>query len=334
MLVQCKAAARSVVPPALYQRASTFYRRTLDLARHPVFATRFGFPELLIHFGMSPGDDLLCTAVLRELKTRGDKKIWMMSNNTELFTGNTDAAKVVPVDQRFRDYATLWGGTYQHLEYARFDPPLDRSQPPTRHVIAEMCSRAGVTGEIDIRPYIHLTSPEKDKSKWANGVIAVQSSGLAARLPMRNKEWFPERFQEAVNRLQNNFKFVQIGSRSDPLLRNALDLRGKTNIRETAAILSWARLFIGLEGFLMHLARAVDCPAVIVQGGRTAPWQTGYPCNIHLYSAVPCAPCWLWNTCEFDHKCMNAITPEMVVNAAQEQLNRDRSNLPLDRTRV
>ena len=79
---------------------------------------------------------------------------------------------------------------------------------------------------------------------------------------------------------QEKSSFIQIGSTADPPLQRVRDLRGATGIREAAAILYHARLYVGTVGFLMHLARAVECPSVIVFGGREAPWQSGYVCNI------------------------------------------------------
>ena len=325
-----KRAARKLMADAAYRRAAAFWHLRGRFIWALNVALERGRPKMLIHFGIAPGDDLLCTAVLRELTSRGHKKIWMMSNYPEVFEGNADVAQVVPVDHRFRDCATLWGGKYQYLEYARFDPQLDRGQPTTRHVIAELCARAGVTGEVAVRPYLHLSRPEKEKAGWANGMIAIQSSGLAAKWPMRNKEWFPERFQEVVNRFKNDCKCVQIGSPNDPLLKNVLDLRGKTSIRESAAILSHARLFVGLEGFVMHLARAVECPAVIVFGGRVAPWQFGYGCNENLYSQTPCAPCWFWNRCDYNRICMENIAASDVIGAIEKNFARPRNELPVD----
>lgn len=80
----------------------------------------------------------------------------------------------------------------------------------------------------------------------------------------------------------------------------------------------------------MHLARAVECPAVILYGGREAPWQSGYTCNTNLYSPLPCAPCWLWNHCDYDRECMNRITVSDVVQAIRERLARPRNPLPVD----
>ena len=86
---------------------------------------------------------------------------------------------------------------------------------------------------------------------------------------------------------------------------------------------------VGTVGFLMHLARAVECPAVIVYGGREAPWQSGYVSNLNIYSAVPCAPCWRWNSCDFDRKCMTDISVSDVVCAIRQMVNSSRGPLPV-----
>jgi hypothetical protein len=80
----------------------------------------------------------------------------------------------------------------------------------------------------------------------------------------------------------------------------------------------------------MHLARAVECPSVIVFGGREAPWQSGYICNSNLYSAVPCAPCWRANTCEFDRRCMSDISVADVVSAIRQMMKRPRNPLAVE----
>jgi len=285
---------------------------------------------MLFHFGFALGDDLLCTAVLRELKRRGHGKLWMMSDYPELYEGNTDIDRVVPSDSRFNDYISLFGGKRQLLEYESRGWAKDKSAPAGRHIIAELCRKAGVSGEISLRPYFFLSKEESLSSEWAKGAIAIQSSVLGARFAIRNKEWFPERFQEVVSRLGKKFKFIQIGSESDPLLEGAMDLRGKATIRQTAALLGNCRMFCGNVGFLMHLARAVECPSVIVYGGREAPWQSGYSCNVNLYSETPCAPCWLWNTCDYDRLCMKNITVDDVVGAISDAIEKPRNPLAED----
>jgi len=291
---------------------------------------RFGTPEMVLHFGYALGDDLLCTAVLRELKRRGHGKLWMMSGYPELYEGNPDVDRVVPIDRRFHDFISLFGAKWQLLDYESSGWAKDKSGSAERNIIAELCARAGVSGRIVLRPYFFLRKEESLRSGWAKGAIAIQSSVLGARFAIRNKEWFPERFQALVSRLGEKFKFIQIGSGSDPRLEGAMDLRGKATIRETAALLANCRLFLGNVGFLMHLARAVECPAVIIYGGREAPRQSGYGCNINLYSEMPCSPCWLWNTCDHSRRCMENITVDDVAGAISDALSRPRNPLAED----
>jgi ADP-heptose:LPS heptosyltransferase len=163
------------------------------------------------------------------------------------------------------------------------------------------------------------------------GCIAVQSSGSAARLPMANKQWPVERFQRVVeDGVRHGWRFVQVGSAGDPPLAGAMDLRGRTALREAAAVLHQARLFVGMPGFLMHLARAVDCPAVIVYGGREPPELTGYICNVNLAHRPACAPCWQRNRCEFQRICLEAIPVQAVGAAITTALTRPREPLAVE----
>jgi hypothetical protein len=304
-----------------------------------LIAARSPFPNTLLFFGLSPGDDLLCTAVLREMRRRRQINTLMISNHGQLFAGNPDVADVWPAGQQFyvdgstvsiyRQFARIWQRQFKRLGYAPFDGG-DQSEPPSRHIIADMCASAGIKGPISIRPYLVLTEEEKAGAAWAGGRIVVQSSGMGARHPMRNKEWYAERIQGVIDCLYRDLEFIQLGSASDPALRHVQDLRDRTNIRESAAILHHARLYVGTVGFLMHLARAVDCPSVIVYGGREAPWQSGYVCNINLYSALPCAPCWRWNSCDFERRCMDMISVDDAVSAIQKALSTPRGPLAVE----
>ena len=220
-------------------------------------------PELILHFGAAPGDDLLCTAVLRELRTRGQHRTWMMSRHPSLFVHNTDVDQIVPVDTRYRGFARRTGARFVDLKYCDRDWDNDQDTVPPSHIIAELCRRAGIQGNITIRPYLSLR-PDERHTDYSDRRIAIQSTAISATFPMLNKEWLPERFQKVVKALCRDFEFVQLGAVTDPPLEGAIDMRGKTTIREAAAILASYRLFVGLEGFVMHVARAVGCRSVIV----------------------------------------------------------------------
>ncbi len=329
-LQRLKRAAWGIVPDSLYRRAAAAWHLRGRVGWVRQVARERGRPGAFFHFGHSPGDDLLCTAVLREYAQRGGRDAWMMSDHPGLFENNPDVAQIVPVQSDFWDYALVRGLPFRRLRYVENTPDGKGNVPPKRHIIAELCASAGLRGKVALRPWLALTEEEKARVQWAAPMVAIQSSGLAGKVPMLNKQWLPERFQQVVDALRGEIAFVQVGSASDPLLEGARDLRGQTGIRETAAVLANCRLFVGNVGFLMHLARAVECPSVIVYGGREAPWQSGYSCNANLYSPVPCAPCWLFNDCDYEHRCMTMIGAGQVAAAIREALDRPRGPLAVD----
>ena len=278
-------------------------------------------------FGGGVGDHLLCSAVAREVSRRRLGPVVMLSEHRDLFRHNPDFRLVVPP-----------GGRAERLARALMDPAdlgynhgwdavTDTGTPPREHILAIMCRKAGITGSIQLRPYFHLLERERREGACFEGFIAVQSSVVSARYPSPNKEWGAERFARVATALLKCHRVVQVGDRRDPPIPCTVDLRGATRLRQLAAVLASCRLFVGPEGFPMHLARAVECPSVIVLGGRLAPWQTGYVCNVNLFTPVACAPCWSFHRCEHDRVCLSQIRPEDVLAAVDDMLARPRGEL-------
>lgn len=294
-------------------------RRSLRFVRH---VARWGLPRRSLLFGpLSLGDDLLCTAVLREARRRGHP-LAMMTDQPELFRGNPDPARVLPIDDDYVAGLRHLGARVIQPYYVGADPGHPtRDLLPGRHVIAEMCALAGLKGDIALRPYFHLTGPEHTAGCFFPQQIALHSSGLAARLPYPTKEWSATDWVETAQSLRPHAKLIQIGAATDPALPVDLDLRGRTTLREAAGILAGSAVFLGLEGFLAHLARAVECPSVVIMGGRAPAHVFGYSANRNLTSVPACAPCGLRSGCTHGMVCMNDIRPAMVVAAARELLS-------------
>ncbi len=300
----------------------TFSRLTGLAWAARIALTAGGLPAIGIFCDGGLGDDLMCTVVAHELKKRGAGKIWLFTAFPELAVGNPDLI-AVPTDFRLRRLCGLFGVPCIEVGYP--------GKPP-RHVIAMMCEAAGVRGEVELRPRLMLSPGERRAGRvTTRPQITLQTSNLAARFPIRNKLWAPDRMQVVADALQDEFDLVQLGAVSDPQLRGALDLRGKTSVRQAAAVLSQSHLFIGLTTGLMHLARAVECRSVIVYGGREHPRQSGYSANENIHWEGPCAPCWERDACDFDRMCMRDIQPKSVIAAARRQLDRYGTPLVTDR---
>jgi hypothetical protein len=267
-----------------------------------------GKPAAVVYFGGAPGDDLLLTPVLRALHQDGRGPTWVMSSHPGLFAGNPHVASVLPFDDGLARALSLLGVRRMRLRYHDYLPAEDRSVAPDEHIVRLLARRAGIGREIDVSPQVFLTPAELAAGHVAPRQVAIHSTAQGAGMALANKEWSPERFQQVVDLLGDAFTFVQLGMASDPPLSGAIDLRGRTTLREAGAILASSLAFVGLVGFLMHMARAVGTPSVIVYGGREHPSQSGYLENRNLFSAVPCAPCWLWSRCDFGRTCMDRIS--------------------------
>jgi hypothetical protein len=284
-----------------------------------------GLPTIALYFNGGLGDHIMCSAVARELRRRGTKTVWQLTPFAEVFTGNSDVV-AVPADFRLHRLCALLGIPCVDLEYP---------SPPATHLIADMCAKVGIRGVVDLRPRVLLSDAERGEGKVVSrSQIAIQTSSSAARYPMQNKQWPHERFQVVADALKAEFDLVQLGAASDPALRDVLDLRGKTTVRQSAAILSQSQVFIGLVSGVMHLARAVECRSVIVYGGRENPSQSGYSANENLHWNGPCAPCWLRNDCDFDRRCMSEILPEHVIAASRRQVELFGTPLAVDRVEI
>jgi ADP-heptose:LPS heptosyltransferase len=121
------------------------------------------------------------------------------------------------------------------------------------------------------------------------------------------KWWDPARFQRVVDHFQDRILFVQVGERGHAHvpLRNAIDLRGATDLRQLVRLVYHSQGVLTPVSLLMHLAAAVETPpgsprnrpCVVVAGGREPPHWEAYPHHqfLHRAGALSCCDhggCW------------------------------------------
>jgi ADP-heptose:LPS heptosyltransferase len=112
---------------------------------------------------------------------------------------------------------------------------------------------------------------------------------------------------------------------TEDYLDEVINLAGKTTLRETAALLSRARLFIGNDSGPAHLAAAVGVPVVVLSGADD-PKETS-PISSHkklIYrDQLECISC-VKNKCplkgEAFMQCMKGLSREEVFAAVKESL--------------
>lgn len=107
--------------------------------------------------------------------------------------------------------------------------------------------------------------------------------------------------------------------------RAAVNLAGKTSLRELMALLKLCRVLLTNDTGPMHVAAALGTP-VVVPFGSTSPELTGPglpndPQHRLLKSDAACAPCFL-RECPVDFRCMKGISAERVATAVLDLLPR------------
>lgn len=100
----------------------------------------------------------------------------------------------------------------------------------------------------------------------------------------------------------------------------SIDLSGRTALADLPAWLQQARLAIGVDTGLTHIAIAVHTPTVALFGS-TCPYTRGAESPLAvLYDALPCAPCKRRPSCDGAYTCLRQLTPRRVLDAGRRLL--------------
>ncbi|MFQ6615577.1 MAG: glycosyltransferase family 9 protein [Fidelibacterota bacterium] len=154
------------------------------------------------------------------------------------------------------------------------------------------------------RPRLYISSAEKRKSRrfLEDRGVAGEFIALIPGASWRTKEWLPSRYIELANGLvkDEGIPVVILGGPGDPIcdeisrsVPDAVNLKGKTGLRESLAILACARAAIGSDTGLTHGAEAVDTPVVMLLGPtsrETGAWVR-HPRSMAITTQPWCQPC-------------------------------------------
>ena len=199
----------------------------------------------------------------------------------------------------------------------------------------------GISAEMSV-PVLRLSEDEAARARSfisehgaEHGLDASNLVGLAPGAAYgAAKKWGSDRFAEAAARLAGEFGagVVVFGAERERedgeairrRLPAALNLAGRTTVREFMALVSLCRVLLTNDSGAMHAAAATGVPVVAVFGptdpGETAPLGEGHAV---VREPVECSPCFR-RECSTDHRCMTGVPVERVVEAAARVLAKER----------
>jgi ADP-heptose:LPS heptosyltransferase len=265
------------------------------------------------------GDILLLTPAIRALKTqRSHSRITVYCTNRrdmEIFRHNpyVHAVKKLSWIHRILHHAKVQ--QIQMADYARIYPSLC-SDRHASDLIGEMLGISLPDKRIDI----YLSAAEKQEAcQTLAGLrepVAIQVTGTCSK----NKDWSLDRWEELI-RTCAHYDFFQLGTRNEPRVGGAVDMRGLP-LRRSFALLDSASAFIGIDSALAHAAAALDTPAVVLFGPST-PAIWGHANGFNIYKRLPCSPCidiLRDVACPYGRTCMESISVHEVGNALVNQI--------------
>ena len=257
---------------------------------------------------MGYGGYLMWTPVIRELRTRTDALCFpyeQLSNGmikpvfSDIFKNNSGV--IWEHDMKKCSKWVMLQLNNPKTNYCLQDLPDRAVHRSDIHVAQLICEFYGIKG-ADIKPELFLTAEEYQHAEELIHFFQLTDGNFITIEPSSKMEYsknrlYPiEKWQRVVDELVKVTTVVQVGH-GGITLDNVVNMKGWNTFRTTAAIIKRSRLFLSSEGGLMHAARAVNTPSIIVVSGYTHPVMTCYPENCNIWVGKDHGPCGMKEVC-------------------------------------
>jgi ADP-heptose:LPS heptosyltransferase len=230
---------------------------------------------IILRHHRAAGDILVMTAVVRDLyKAYSDTvDIGVETPFPEIWENNPYIIKLK--DKRL-------GASVYNLSYG--DGIRKAGREPIHFMQAfydDFEKRSGMKLSLtEPKPDIHLSEFELSK-RAVEGRYWVVLSGGKADFTTKHPRFFD--IQDSVDVLRSmGVKFVQVGASGGKpaslhrTIEGAIDLRGKTSLRDLMSLIHHSDGVICTITMAMHMAAALQKPCVVLAGGREEWWWEGY----------------------------------------------------------
>ena len=234
---------------------------------------------------------------------------------------------------------------YANYQYARLHNHLSPSplllwEREKTHSAEQQLALAGWTGvPVSDRPATLLRVSDEAAARITQ---RLQAAGLMERpfavlhpaAAFATKQWAAVNFAAVANRLgEQGLDVVVVTTSKEALLIKEIELQSSARVvgfsdltlPEITALLSRARIFVGNDSGLAHMAAAVKTPAVVIFGSSNVahwrPWSTS--AAEVVFEEMECQPCHGYYCEKFDQpECIKRVPVERVI-AATERVFRE-----------
>jgi hypothetical protein len=234
--------------------------------------------DLILRPDHQPGDIVVMTAAVHSLHRGypGKYRTAVESRFPEVFTYNPDVVPAISIP----------GATVMCMHY----PAVHQCNDRGIHFMQGWTEFLGMALGISVplltnRPHLYFP----DDSPPVEDFWVICSGG---KRDLTNKLWGQHNYQEIVDQLRGVVRFVQVGEMEydHPRLRGVEYMVGKTTLRGLFGIVRRARGVLCGVSLPMHVAAALERPAIVVAGGREPVQWNAYPRQqyVHTVGALPC----------------------------------------------
>ena len=298
---------------------------------------RRAFPRAFLVWSIEPAclPLLQGNSAIDEIIVLERRRFWRTAGRflARVRAGNFDL--VLDLQRLFKSgFISWWSGAGQRIGFHRKDskefnwifnnlhiPAYGEEIPKIEHYL-KFADYLGIE-RAPLEWQFNLTADEQTSIKDHLAKITGPFAALFVGTRWQSKQWFPSQMSECADQLQVDYGLgvVLLGSKDDqPLAREVvalsrskiIDLAGRTTLREAIGVIQRARIAVGPDTGLMHIAAALRTP-VISLWGATSPQRTGpygYA-ELVLQGKAPCVPCQR-RTCAIGRVCLQSITPEQI----------------------
>lgn len=176
--------------------------------------------------------------------------------------------------------------------------------------------------DITLPPAPQIFLSQSDESSVTNLIPKTKFIALAPSAAFELKRW-PVEYWKTLIETEKNFHFVLLGGPEDLFLNEiqkvaperVVNLAGKTNLKQTTAVVKKSILLISNDTGILHTAEQLGHPAIALMG----PAPFGYPSRPSttiLELDLKCRPCSKHGqgpcvNLQF-HKCLRDLSPDLI----------------------